>query len=1417
MATPGEDATATPAEPPATGDLQLTPEEINLIKARRAQREDSPTKKPKQEEKPTSEEWKTFLEALSAKNFELGDLDPQLCNLLKTSKEARDDFLALNLLSDDTQHFDEQTGTLQKLNLSKKRPFEATLPTLELQEQNIEEAMRQYHQTTVLPSFQVLWDACKQFYANTTLENHFAQLRLDMQDSRLTTLEARLGRRSVLLKGLPAWGVKKSTLDYNIHYWCQQAGLDPSCIASMTSHLVDRDTAILRLEFMTEQQRNAFTQHCKGVKCEWQINYQRYKMRTEPDITSSDRIAKQPFYALLEILREILPASEKGWNGELDADINTLQIFPFRTATSRQLLAQISYVLDSRFARRYVCLIFVIENFLEEVQQKWLEPFSQKMRSCLNIIQALSRAAQDSTTTTRYHHSKAMDVSNILQPVQQFPYPIIFMSMTGTLAKLLTDHPALPLQGAQGISAELNYVLATNQIEYDTSGRSSRSKPNNKGKDKGTGKGKQKGKDTTQKGSWHNYNKWDSQSSQQKGYYTDRSPDQTKYGRNWDDHHDSSGPPGLPPSSTTQPTRVKTYSQAASATPFRDVHNTRYQSSTTPTTTATDNILCLQCCCIKGSNHDCPDCDTHPLPPGFNNQISQEPSSPWCPGVDSHHYPCQAKLGHGECDLCKYHQNFVKLEKNFNQTILPSSFDWCTALQLDYFLHSFDLYQDNDFEYYLNISKQQLPFQSNNTLLLDKFTADDWINYVVALPLIDSRVQDFIPLPHDPKLPFQIPDLARNAPEVYNSGYPICIPEVQQHFPVMNWFANHIHTLIRDNYHSYTHSWDIDIPKQELARINMIPWDYLIATSMLLALDDAQTFHRTQYNPQDFCMDYVKMLQSTFKQDHHQFYEVCTYLATFIEEKPMFLDIFLGNDPYTNEYLKGLSALCTCFTDPSYWQFAHIFKRRPKQNSQLQIPNDSLVEVYHHIVTSFKKVDSQVLSWSNTRHWNNKGNSMETLLYMLFEEGQHLLFWQTLWVIFMHQHQHLNVPWLVKVCWLFLLHTHYRLILMIFGIYLHFSCSNFTFQLINLTSTSFQYSTFYTILANICFLMLMPNNFLPQCSDPSFTTTDIILIASRYDSCHFASNCKDMGPRPSENCKDRLDSLESAKKRTCTDSGKDGTRKDSGQRPTENCKDSRNSFESCKERLITDRDKYRTCQVNDIGLRPPGSPLKSLDRTHNRAHSPKRLLLVHVVFALLFTVVSFPPLPNSPTNFSQRCLLGNRPHNCPHCSCFLGEWHFYNVPKLFRNRPYYLQNGMLVYKTKFCFDHTSVWYFRRGKRKYVSFTGAKQASIHKQLELAGAPIGLPGDRGSLFKYFASYQSNTPTLIRSSGHGSCCAAKGHKHQYLRSQEAMAQRHATFNERRRESRQQYRKYLSSTLHWREFTFPRPVGPLFKVGAR
>ena len=41
--------------------------------------------------------------------------------------------------------------------------------------------------------------------------------------------------------------------------------------------------------------------------------------------------------------------------------------------------------------------------------------------------------------------------------------------------------------------------------------------------------------------------------------------------------------------------------------------------------------------------------------------------------------------------------------------------------------------------------------------------------------------------------------------------------------------------------------------------------------------------------------------------------------------------------PYTNNELTHLSSACTCFTDVAYWQFAHVFQRRPRD--KFQIPN----------------------------------------------------------------------------------------------------------------------------------------------------------------------------------------------------------------------------------------------------------------------------------------------------------------------------------------------------------------------------------------------------------------------------------------------------------------------------------------------
>ena len=58
----------------------------------------------------------------------------------------------------------------------------------------------------------------------------------------------------------------------------------------------------------------------------------------------------------------------------------------------------------------------------------------------------------------------------------------------------------------------------------------------------------------------------------------------------------------------------------------------------------------------------------------------------------------------------------------------------------------------------------------------------------------------------------------------------------------------------------------------------------------------------------------------------------------------------LPGDPYTNNDLKNLSAVCTCFTDLAYW-----FQRRPRDKSQIQIPNDSLNLIWTEIALSKRR------------------------------------------------------------------------------------------------------------------------------------------------------------------------------------------------------------------------------------------------------------------------------------------------------------------------------------------------------------------------------------------------------------------------------------------------------------------------------
>ncbi|OLP79182.1 hypothetical protein AK812_SmicGene40561 [Symbiodinium microadriaticum] len=79
--------------------------------------------------------------------------------------------------------------------------------------------------------------------------------------------------------------------------------------------------------------------------------------------------------------------------------------------------AQVAYVLDARYSRRYCCLLLLCEEHYTAILERWHGAFSQRMTSTMNLIQALRRAVIDRTTTTRPTYDKAFDVSNVMEVI----------------------------------------------------------------------------------------------------------------------------------------------------------------------------------------------------------------------------------------------------------------------------------------------------------------------------------------------------------------------------------------------------------------------------------------------------------------------------------------------------------------------------------------------------------------------------------------------------------------------------------------------------------------------------------------------------------------------------------------------------------------------------------------------------------------------------------------------------------------------------------------------------------------------------------------------------------------------------------------------------------------------------------------
>ena len=116
------------------------------------------------------------------------------------------------------------------------------------------------------------------------------------------------------------------------------------------------------------------------------------------------------------------------------------------------------------------------------------------------------------------------------------------------------------------------------------------------------------------------------------------------------------------------------------------------------------------------------------------------------------------------------------------------------------------------------------------------------------------------------------------------------------------------------------------------------------------------------------------------------------------------LALFLGQTPHTNAVLKSEASTGSHFFDLVYTQVAKMYGITHGKDTHVA-PNDKFVELYTAIVFSqVTPVDVETAQYAENRHWNNKGNSMEALMFYLHNVGNDALVWVTAYMCFHLSH-----------------------------------------------------------------------------------------------------------------------------------------------------------------------------------------------------------------------------------------------------------------------------------------------------------------------------------------------------------------------------------------------------------------------------
>ena len=190
---------------------------------------------------------------------------------------------------------------------------------------------------------------------------------------------------------------------------------------------------------------------------------------------------------------------------------------------------------------------------------------------------------------------------------------------------------------------------------------------------------------------------------------------------------------------------------------------------------------------------------------------------------------------------------------------------------------------------------------------------------------------------------------------------------------------------------------------------DLIPWRELIRQSYALAMERHGI-------PKEWDTSCIKQLcHSLFSNQHEYLFEQSVdHLCDAIFRDEDLCDVFAGYASWTNDTLKKLASSGSWYFDLVYHQVTALYKCQTTKKHDLPTPNDQFVMFYDAMVDCLPRHHPLVDDKEHllSRHWNNKGNSMEALMLLIAETEAHDLVWSVGYLIMNLQFRKQRLPWI---------------------------------------------------------------------------------------------------------------------------------------------------------------------------------------------------------------------------------------------------------------------------------------------------------------------------------------------------------------------------------------------------------------------